>query len=75
MDEDFQSIGVWMDWDDPYETIDPEYMEAAWWAFSNVADNGLVEQGSAPSRNARAVRPDSPTTRSNTRTLRTPPST
>jgi len=45
MDEDFQSIGVWMDWDDPYETIDPEYMEAAWWAFSNVADNGLVEQG------------------------------
>jgi len=22
MDEDFQSIGVWMDWDDPYETID-----------------------------------------------------
>ncbi|WP_424014606.1 isoleucine--tRNA ligase [Halorubrum xinjiangense] len=45
MDEDFKSIGVWMDWDDPYETISPEYMEAAWWAFSEVADNGLVEQG------------------------------
>ena len=30
MDEDFQSIGVWMDWEDPYETISPEYMEAAW---------------------------------------------
>ncbi|WP_411968568.1 isoleucine--tRNA ligase [Haloferax sp. YSSS75] len=45
MDEDFQSIGTWMDWDDPYETLSPEYMEAAWWAFSNVADNGLVEQG------------------------------
>ena len=45
MDDDFQSIGVWMDWDDPYETISPEYMEAAWWAFQQVDDRGLVEQG------------------------------
>ncbi|MFB6234668.1 MAG: isoleucine--tRNA ligase [Halopenitus sp.] len=45
MDEDFKSIGTWMDWDDPYKTIDPEYMESAWWAFSQVADRGLVEQG------------------------------
>ena len=45
MDEDFQSIGVWMDWEDPYKTVSPEYMEAAWWAFSEVAENGLVEQG------------------------------
>ena len=45
MDEDFQSIGVWMDWEDPYKTVSPEYMEAAWWAFSRVAENGLVEQG------------------------------
>ncbi|MGZ0745818.1 isoleucine--tRNA ligase [Haloparvum sp. AD34] len=45
MDEDFKSIGTWMDWDDPYRTIDPEYMESAWWAFSQVAERGLVEQG------------------------------
>ena len=45
MDEDFQSIGVWMDWDDPYETLSPEYMEAAWWAFQQVDDRGLVERG------------------------------
>ncbi|MEZ3114519.1 isoleucine--tRNA ligase [Halobaculum sp. MBLA0147] len=45
MDEDFQSLGVWMDWDDPYKTITPEYMEAAWWAFAQVHDRGLVEQG------------------------------
>ncbi|WP_435125182.1 isoleucine--tRNA ligase [Halobaculum sp. D14] len=45
MDEDFQSVGAWMDWDDPYQTIDPEYMESAWWAFSQVHDRGLVEQG------------------------------
>ncbi|EMA04497.1 isoleucyl-tRNA ligase [Haloferax mediterranei ATCC 33500] len=45
MDEDFQSIGAWMDWDNPYQTLSPEYMESAWWAFSKVAENGLVEQG------------------------------
>jgi isoleucyl-tRNA synthetase len=45
MDEDFESIGVWMDWDDPYRTVSPEYMEAAWWAFRRVHDRGLVEQG------------------------------
>ncbi len=45
MDDDFQSIGVWMDWEDPYKTVSAEYMESAWWAFSKVAENGLVEQG------------------------------
>jgi isoleucyl-tRNA synthetase len=45
MDEDFQSIGTWMDWSDPYKTISPEYMEAAWWAFSKVHERGLLEQG------------------------------
>ena len=45
MDEDFQSIGAWFDWDNPYKTITPEYMEAAWHGFKQVADRGLVEQG------------------------------
>ena len=45
MDDDFRSIGVWMDFEDPYETITPEYMEAAWWAFQRVDERGLVEQG------------------------------
>jgi len=45
MDEDFQSIGAWMDWDDPYRTVSPEYMEATWWAFQQVHENGLVERG------------------------------
>ena len=43
--EDFKSMGVWMDWEDPYRTIDPEYMEAAWWGFSRAHERGLVEQG------------------------------
>jgi len=42
---DFQDFGVWMDWDDPYKTVDPEYMEAAWWGFQRAHERGLVEQG------------------------------
>ena len=45
MNEDFQRMGVWMDWDDPYRTLDPEYMEGAWWAFDRAFDRGLVERG------------------------------
>ncbi|MCU4741187.1 isoleucine--tRNA ligase [Natronoglomus mannanivorans] len=45
LQEDFKSFGVWMDWDDPYKTVEPEYMEAAWWGFSKAAERGLVEQG------------------------------
>jgi len=45
LQEDFQSFGVWMDWENPYRTVTPEYMEAAWWAFSRAAERDLVEQG------------------------------
>jgi len=42
---DFESFGVWMDWENPYKTVSPEYMEAAWWGFGQAAERGLVEQG------------------------------
>jgi len=42
---DFMDLGVWMDWDDPYKTISPTYMEAAWWAFQRAHERGLVERG------------------------------
>jgi len=45
LQSDFQSFGVWMDWDDPYKTVSPEYMEAAWWGFEQAHERGLVEQG------------------------------
>jgi isoleucyl-tRNA synthetase len=45
LQDDFTDFGVWMDWDDPYKTVDPEYMEAAWWGFSQAHEQGLVEQG------------------------------
>ncbi len=45
LQEDFESFGVWMDWEDPYRTVSPEYMEAAWWGFEQAHERGLVEQG------------------------------
>ncbi len=45
LQSDFESFGVWMDWEDPYRTVDPSYMEAAWWGFARAHDRGLVEQG------------------------------
>lgn len=45
LQSDFQSIGVWMDWDNPYKTVTPEYMEAAWWGFKQAHQRELVERG------------------------------
>ncbi|GGK58388.1 isoleucine--tRNA ligase [Haloarcula sebkhae] len=45
LQSDFQDFGVWMDWDDPYKTVNPEYMEAAWWGFQQAHERDLVEQG------------------------------
>lgn len=45
LQSDFQSFGVWMDWENPYKTVSPEYMEAAWWGFRQAHERGLVEQG------------------------------
>ncbi len=45
LETDFQYFGVWMDWDDPYKTVYPEYMEAAWWGFQQAHERDLVEQG------------------------------
>ncbi|KYH27108.1 isoleucine--tRNA ligase [Halalkalicoccus paucihalophilus] len=45
LQSDFKSFGVWMDWENPYKTVSPEYMEAAWWGFSQIAERGLVDQG------------------------------
>ena len=45
LQDDFKSFGVWMDWENPYKTVSPEYMEAAWWGFRKAHERGLVTQG------------------------------
>ncbi|NLV26369.1 MAG: isoleucine--tRNA ligase [Methanomicrobiales archaeon] len=45
MSEQFKALGVWMDFDDPYQTITPEYIEAAWWTLKQAHEKGLLEKG------------------------------
>jgi len=45
MKEQFRRIGVWMDWDNPYMTLDADYMDAAWWVVKQAYENELLERG------------------------------
>lgn len=35
----------WVDFDNDYKTLDPEYMESVIWAFKELYDRGLIYQG------------------------------
>ncbi|MDD3398018.1 MAG: class I tRNA ligase family protein, partial [Candidatus Methanomethylophilaceae archaeon] len=43
MTEQFKELGVWMDWDNPYQTLRPSYLEAAWWTIAKAYERGLLE--------------------------------
>ncbi|MBN2487881.1 MAG: isoleucine--tRNA ligase, partial [Methanosarcinaceae archaeon] len=45
MTEQFQMLGAWLDWKEPYMTLRDEYLEAAWWALKQGHEKGLLEQG------------------------------
>ena len=38
-------IGRWVDMDNDYRTMDPDYMESIWWAFKSLWDKGLIYKG------------------------------
>lgn len=38
-------VGRWVDFDDSYYTMDPEYMESVIWAFKQLYDKKLVVEG------------------------------
>ena len=40
-----ERMGRWVDFDHPYLTMDPSYMESVWWVFSQLWEKGLVYQG------------------------------
>jgi len=44
MENQFKRLGVWMDWEKPYRTIDREYMESEWWTFKRAWERGLLEK-------------------------------
>ena len=42
MEEQFDQLGVWMNWDDPYMTLDPKYMESSWWTLKRANEQNLL---------------------------------
>ena len=39
-----ERLGRWVDFDNDYKTMDPEFMESVWWVFSQLYEKGLVYQ-------------------------------
>ena len=37
-----ERIGFWIDLDDAYRTLDPEYVESVWWALKTIHEKGLL---------------------------------
>ena len=37
--------GRWVDWNNQYRTMDPEYMESVWWVFKSLWEKGLIYEG------------------------------
>ena len=45
MDEQFENLGVWLDFKNAYQTVKPEYIEAAWWTLARAEEKGMLERG------------------------------
>jgi isoleucyl-tRNA synthetase len=39
-----ERIGFWIDLDDAYRTLDPDYIESVWWALKTIHDKDLLYQ-------------------------------
>ncbi|MBB4684799.1 isoleucine--tRNA ligase [Amycolatopsis jiangsuensis] len=37
-----ERMGYWVDLDDAYRTMDPEYIESVWWSLKQIFDQGLL---------------------------------
>ncbi len=42
MTENFKNVGVFMDWDNPYLTLDPEYISNSWAVIRMAHEKGLL---------------------------------
>jgi len=42
MTKQFQSLGIWLDWDRPYMTIRNEFIEAAWWTLKRAHEHDWI---------------------------------
>ncbi|MBU4436898.1 MAG: isoleucine--tRNA ligase, partial [Candidatus Altiarchaeota archaeon] len=42
MTKQLKRFGVWLDWDDPYQTMDARYMEGVWFCIKKAHEKGLL---------------------------------
>lgn len=40
-----ERMGRWVDFENDYKTMDPDFMESIWWVFKECWDKGLIYQG------------------------------
>jgi isoleucyl-tRNA synthetase len=45
MSEDFKSLGVWMDFDNAYQSISKEFMDGEWWFVKVAHEKGRLYEG------------------------------
>ena len=48
MSGQFANLGVWMDWKNPYLTLNNKYIEGAWFTFKKAFENGFLYKGKYP---------------------------
>jgi len=41
-------LGRWIDMENAYKTMDPEYMESIWWVFKSLWDKDMIYEGQKP---------------------------
>ena len=45
MNDAFKRLGVWMDFDNAYQSVTKEFMEAAWWLIKQAHEKGRLYEG------------------------------
>ncbi len=45
MNKDFQRLGVWLDFDNAYQTIDNDYIEGTWWLVKKAHEKNRLYEG------------------------------
>ena len=48
MNDQSKDLGVWMDWENPYKTLDNEYIDGGWFIFKQAYEKGLLEKDVYP---------------------------
>jgi isoleucyl-tRNA synthetase len=48
MNDEFNDLGTWMDWENPYLTLTNDYIEGAWHTFKAAHDKDLLYKGVYP---------------------------